>query len=112
MLTIQGQARRGYCDGVSRRDFLKIGGLALGVFTRDLRNFGRSIVTGVTYAHAVLCAKGLWFSFAGIFAHQIMIIEFGMLQKKRCYVAIVAAFIFYAFGGRTIPSIEISRQAG
>ncbi len=30
MLTIAGRARSGYCDGISRRDFLKIGGLALG----------------------------------------------------------------------------------
>ena len=30
MLTIQGKARNGYCDGVTRRDFLKIGGLAMG----------------------------------------------------------------------------------
>ena len=30
MLTIHGPARTGFCDGVSRRDFLKIGGLALG----------------------------------------------------------------------------------
>ena len=30
MLTIAGRARSGYCDGVTRRDFLKIGGLALG----------------------------------------------------------------------------------
>jgi hypothetical protein len=30
MLTIQGTARNGFCDGKSRRDFLKIGGLAMG----------------------------------------------------------------------------------
>ncbi len=30
MFTIAGRARSGYCDGVTRRDFLKIGGLALG----------------------------------------------------------------------------------
>jgi hypothetical protein len=30
MLTIQGQPQRGFCDGISRRSFLKIGGLALG----------------------------------------------------------------------------------
>jgi Protein of unknown function (DUF1501) len=30
MLTIAGRAQAGYCDGVTRRDFLKIGGLALG----------------------------------------------------------------------------------
>ena len=30
MLTIAGRARSGYCDGVTRRDFLKIGGLGLG----------------------------------------------------------------------------------
>ncbi len=30
MFTIAGRARSGYCDGVRRRDFLKIGGLALG----------------------------------------------------------------------------------
>jgi hypothetical protein len=30
MLTIAGRAHGRYCDGVSRRDFLKIGGLALG----------------------------------------------------------------------------------
>jgi hypothetical protein len=30
MFTIKGRARSGYCDGVTRRDFLKIGGLALG----------------------------------------------------------------------------------
>ena len=30
MWTLHGRARRGFCDGVSRRDFLKIGGLALG----------------------------------------------------------------------------------
>jgi hypothetical protein len=33
MLTLQGAARGGYCDGVSRRDFLRIGGLALGGLT-------------------------------------------------------------------------------
>ncbi|MHC5544818.1 DUF1501 domain-containing protein, partial [Singulisphaera rosea] len=30
MLTIQGRSHGGFCDGISRRDFLKIGGLALG----------------------------------------------------------------------------------
>src|SRR3954471_12984423 len=30
MLTIRGASRNGFCDGGSRRDFLKIGGLALG----------------------------------------------------------------------------------
>jgi hypothetical protein len=30
MLSLFGPARNGYCDGVTRRDFLKIGGLALG----------------------------------------------------------------------------------
>jgi hypothetical protein len=30
MLTIRGKAQGGFCDGISRRDFLKIGGLALG----------------------------------------------------------------------------------
>jgi Protein of unknown function (DUF1501) len=30
MLTIAGRKRSGFCDGVTRRDFLKIGGLALG----------------------------------------------------------------------------------
>jgi hypothetical protein len=30
MLTIAGRARSGYCDGVTRRDFLRIGGLGLG----------------------------------------------------------------------------------
>src|SRR5215212_4881044 len=30
MLTIGGSPRGRFCDGVSRRDFLKIGGLALG----------------------------------------------------------------------------------
>ena len=30
MLTIQGGAHRGFCDGVSRREFLRIGGLAMG----------------------------------------------------------------------------------
>ncbi len=30
MLSLFGPARAGYCDGVSRRDFLKVGGLALG----------------------------------------------------------------------------------
>lgn len=30
MFTIAGRARSGYCDGVRRRDFLKVGGLALG----------------------------------------------------------------------------------
>src|SRR6266446_9115124 len=30
MLTIWGRARGGFCDGVTRRDFLRIGGLALG----------------------------------------------------------------------------------
>jgi hypothetical protein len=30
MLTLQGRAHRAFCDGVSRRDFLKIGGLAMG----------------------------------------------------------------------------------
>ena len=32
MLTIYGQKKR-FCDGVSRRDFLKIGGLAMGGLT-------------------------------------------------------------------------------
>ena len=30
MLTLQGRVQNGFCDGLSRRDFLKIGGLALG----------------------------------------------------------------------------------
>lgn len=30
MLTIQGGSRGSFCDGISRRDFLKIGGLAMG----------------------------------------------------------------------------------
>jgi hypothetical protein len=30
MLTILGRERSGYCDGVTRRDFLRLGGLALG----------------------------------------------------------------------------------
>jgi hypothetical protein len=30
MLTIGGKTRSGFCDGLSRRDFLKVGGLALG----------------------------------------------------------------------------------
>jgi Protein of unknown function (DUF1501) len=30
MLTMAGRAHAGYCDGVTRRDFLRIGGLALG----------------------------------------------------------------------------------
>ncbi len=30
MLTLAGKLRPGYCDGVSRRDFLRIGGLAMG----------------------------------------------------------------------------------
>jgi Protein of unknown function (DUF1501) len=30
MFTLAGRARSGYCDGVTRRDFLKIGGLVLG----------------------------------------------------------------------------------
>ena len=30
MLNILGAERTGYCDNVTRRDFLKIGGLALG----------------------------------------------------------------------------------
>jgi Protein of unknown function (DUF1501) len=30
MLTIPGKPQRGFCDGISRRSFLKIGGLALG----------------------------------------------------------------------------------
>ncbi|HEV3164411.1 MAG TPA: DUF1501 domain-containing protein [Isosphaeraceae bacterium] len=30
MLTLRGPARGNFCDGVSRRDFLKVGGLALG----------------------------------------------------------------------------------
>ena len=30
MLSLFGPARTGYCDGVTRRDFLKVGGLALG----------------------------------------------------------------------------------
>ncbi len=30
MFTIAGRAQAGYCDGVTRRDFLKIGGLGLG----------------------------------------------------------------------------------
>src|SRR5580692_4940114 len=30
MLTLHGKAHRSFCDGVSRRDFLRVGGLALG----------------------------------------------------------------------------------
>src|ERR1051325_9393315 len=30
MLTIRGTTQNGFCDGISRRQFLKIGGLALG----------------------------------------------------------------------------------
>ena len=30
MLTIPGPRQRGFCDGVTRRDFLRVGGLALG----------------------------------------------------------------------------------
>jgi len=30
MLTLRGRAHQGFCDGILRRDFLKIGGLALG----------------------------------------------------------------------------------
>ncbi|HEU5118477.1 MAG TPA: DUF1501 domain-containing protein, partial [Isosphaeraceae bacterium] len=30
MLTIRGARQTGFCDGVTRRDFLKVGGLALG----------------------------------------------------------------------------------
>ena len=30
MLTIQGSSHAGFCDGQTRRDFLKIGGLAMG----------------------------------------------------------------------------------
>ncbi|MGP0069404.1 MAG: DUF1501 domain-containing protein [Isosphaeraceae bacterium] len=33
MLNILGESRTGYCDGITRRDFLKIGGLALGGFS-------------------------------------------------------------------------------
>src|SRR5262245_27297022 len=33
MLSIFGQPRTGYCDGVTRRDFLRMGGLALGGLT-------------------------------------------------------------------------------
>lgn len=33
MLTIGGRPHGGYCDGVTRRDFLKVGGLALGGLT-------------------------------------------------------------------------------
>src|ERR1700730_5307130 len=40
-----------------------------------------------------------------------MVIEFGVLQEKCRYIAIVSGFILYAFGGRTIPAIEVSRQA-
>ena len=47
MLTIGGRKRRGFCDGVTRRDFLKVGGLALGGLTLpDLlrgRGAGRAI---------------------------------------------------------------------
>lgn len=32
-MTVNGKVRSGYCDGVHRRDFLKIGGLALGGLT-------------------------------------------------------------------------------
>ena len=30
MLTIKGQPRGRFCDGLSRRDFIRIGGLAMG----------------------------------------------------------------------------------
>src|SRR3954470_11986655 len=30
MLTLEGGTHRGFCDGVSRRDFLRLGGLAMG----------------------------------------------------------------------------------
>jgi hypothetical protein len=33
MITISGRARGGFCDGVSRREFLKLGGLAMGGLT-------------------------------------------------------------------------------
>ena len=88
------------------------GGLAVGVFSRGLRDFGRSIVAGVTDAHGILSAEGLRLSFAGIFSHQVMVVEFGVPQEKRGYIAIVSGFIFHAFRGRTIAAVEVSRQAG
>jgi len=33
MLTVAGRTRSGYCDGVTRRDFLRVGGLAMGGLT-------------------------------------------------------------------------------
>src|SRR4051812_35277319 len=41
MLTIFSQGRSRYCDGVSRRGFLKIGGLALGATTLSLADLFR-----------------------------------------------------------------------
>ena len=43
---------------------------------------------GVAYAHGILSAKGPRLSFTGIFPHQVMVIEFGVPQKKRGDIAI------------------------
>jgi hypothetical protein len=42
MLTIFGQGRSRYCDGISRRGFLKIGGLAIGSSTLTLADLFRA----------------------------------------------------------------------
>jgi hypothetical protein len=48
MLTIFSQGRSRYCDGVSRRGFLKIGGLALGATTLSLADLFRLEAKGAT----------------------------------------------------------------
>jgi hypothetical protein len=53
MLTIAGRARRGYCDGVTRRDFLKIGGLALGGLSLP-QLLAAEAQAGITRSHKAL----------------------------------------------------------
>jgi Protein of unknown function (DUF1501) len=50
MLTIAGRARSGSCDGVTRRDFLKIGGLALGGLSLP-QLFAAEARAGITSSH-------------------------------------------------------------
>jgi hypothetical protein len=50
MFTLAGRARSGYCDGVTRRDFLKIGGLALGGMTLP-QLLSAEAQAGITRSH-------------------------------------------------------------
>jgi hypothetical protein len=50
MLTIAGRENSGYCDGVTRRDFLRIGGLALGGLTLP-QLLSAEAQAGITRSH-------------------------------------------------------------